>query len=185
MATKKDLEAAADYFAESDAVVEGTANASSFIKLKDGESVVIAFAKKKPLSFKQVWINDQNRSEIYDEDKHDGMRPSGRHLFSVVDINAGLKPSVLECANGVYDIVKSALVKYGFASSFEFIRKGTGTDTEYRLMLEEKLDEDQYAAIEGVEHIDLDEVLAAKSSDTQSKGEPSRKEKKANPWEKK
>jgi len=186
MATKKDLEAAADYFAESDKVTDETSG-GDFFRLKDGEKKTVVFVKAKPLSFKQVWLNDQNRSEIFDESKHDGMRPSGRHLLSLVVIDEvkGIVPQVLEASNDVKDKVKKVVIKYGWDTSFEIEREGTGTDSVYTILFEAKLEEEQYEAVMGAEHASLEKVLEAKSSDTQSKGEPSRKEKKANPWEKK
>lgn len=177
------LEEAESIFGVSDKVAEETkGGGGNFIKLADGESVVLVFQKRAPLSYKEVWDPAANRSEIYDPDKHDGMRPRGKFMFSVARVEAdGLHAAVLECGAELYHDIKQELMKREFSAAFELTRKGEAKETKYRFTFEEQLSDEQMEAVSAVEWLSLEEVFGAKSGDKPAAAAP----KKANPWGKK
>jgi frataxin-like iron-binding protein CyaY len=170
-----------DMFADSDQVAKETSG-GKYLRLKEGQSVVVVFPKKKPLAFKQVWLAAEGKSEVYDADKHDGMRPSGRFMFSVAVVGPdGPEPMILECGVGLYEEIKVALQKYKFDATFELRRVGSGKDTEYKVLFENRLDADQVEALAAVEHHDLDAAFAESKSGKAQESE-AKPAKKANPW---
>ena len=178
---KLDETSADTLFGAADKTAEATkGGGGNFIKLDDGESVLLVFEKRAPHDYLEVWNPTENRSEMYDAEKHDGMRPRGKYTFSVARLTPdGLEPALLDVGNEVYHDVKTELIKRGFASSFELTRKGEKKETKYRFSFEEALGDEQMGLVGAVEWLDPAE---AKSGGSKDDAEP--KSKKANPWKK-
>ena len=167
-------------FGDADKTAEETkGGGGNFVKLADGESAVLVFEKRKPVDYKEVWNPAANRSEFYDAEAHDGMRPRGKFMFSVAVVTPdGLTPALLDVGSDVYHDIKAELIKRGFESAFELMRKGEGKETKYRFSFEDKLTDEQMGAVAAVEFLSPEEALAAKSGG----GAQAPSEKKKNPW---
>ena len=168
-------------FGDSDkTAAETKGGGGNFIKLADGESAVLVFEKRKPVDYKEVWNPTSNRSEFYNETEHDGMRPRGKFMFSVCTVTPdGLEPGLLDVGAEVYGDIKAELIKRGFESAFEFLRKGEGKETKYRFSFEDKLTDEQLEAVAAVEFLSPEEALAQKTGGAAPSGGG---EKKKNPW---
>jgi len=177
---KLDETSADTLFGASDKTAEATkGGGGNFIKLDDGESVLLVFQRRAPLDYLEVWNPTENRSEMYDAEKHDGLRPRGKYTFSVARLGeGGLEPALLDVGNDVYHDVKAELIKRGFGSSFELTRKGEKKDTKYRFTFEESLSDEQMEVVGAVEWLDPAEAKSGKDSESEPKS------KKSNPWKK-
>lgn len=176
MSNEKEFEA---MFGESDQTQKETASTGLFIRLKDGEEVDVYFPMIKVFSYKTVWNTKESRSEIYDEDKHSGERPSGRHRFVVAKLTeSGPAPSILEVSNDLYETIKNMLKKKGFSRSYTISRTGSGmNDTKYTVINNDPLEDEQLEVLKELEWPDHTK-LDGSDSEEPSNEKPQKK----SPW---
>jgi len=101
-----------------------------FVRLKDGESVVGLFCGE-PHSYETVWTG--KASELYDEQKHAGMKPT---LRIALNFFTGGAMKVIDLNATTFRKLCQARHKYGLDKLFEVSRHGNGVDTEYSILLE-------------------------------------------------
>lgn len=177
MSNEKEFEA---MFGDSDQILKET-DTGLFVRLKDGEEVDLYFEPIPVFSYKIVWIGGTNgNSEIYDESKHSGERPSGKHRFVVARLTEnGPEPAILEVSNQVYEMIKDLLKRKGFGRSYTYTRKGTGTDTKYFLVNNDPLSDEQLEVLKSLKWPDHTKLGG---DDEEPSNEKSDAPKKKSPW---
>lgn len=130
-----------------------------FVRLKDGDKVHLAFPRP-PFAYRQVWNKRENRSEIYDPEVHDGVKPTGRFAFPVFEPVAGkaeYTPKIFDASGETYDAIKKARKKYGARYLYEVERTGsTMNDTKYTVMPERELKPKEIEYLRGLEPLDAE-----------------------------
>jgi len=142
-----------------------------WLRLQDGESVRVVFLTP-PVGYRQVWLGDH--SELYDPEKHDGKRPSGRFYYSVAVAVPGAKaykPAVFDASGEAFENIDAALTKHGAITVFELKRKGTGTKTKYACLYERALEGEELEVVSAVEPIDAQAILDAQRANEKGDGE--------------
>lgn len=135
-----------------------TKSGGTWIRLKDGEKALMVFPVP-PFSYRQVWNQKENCSEIYDPDKHDGVRPQGRFAFPVFEPVTGVREysaKIFDASGETFDKIKACRDKYGPKHLYEVTRKGTGTDTQYQVLPERELKEAEIEYLKGLELLDAE-----------------------------
>lgn len=150
----------------------------AFIRLKDGDSALMVFPVK-PFDYKQVWCGDH--SEIYDPEKHDGMRPQGRFAFPVFEPVAGKQeytPKIFDASGETFDTIYAVRNKYGAKYLFEVTRKGSGTDTKYQVLPERELKPKEVEYLRGLEPLDAEAITMGDESPSEPADVPTG----SDPW---
>lgn len=135
-----------------------TRSSGGFARLEgDGDKLLMVFPAA-PFGYRQVWNQRENKSEIYDPDKHDGVRPTGRFAFPVFVLpdpkKAEYEAMVFDASGQTFDAIKSVREKYGPATLFEVKREGTGKKTKYHVLFERELKEKEVEYLKGLELAD-------------------------------
>lgn len=167
-----------DGWEDADEVRDDT-KGGDYVRLKDGDDVIVVFPEK-PFAYRQVWLTAENRSELYDPEKHDGMRPQGRFMFPVF-VKTGeteYTPKLFDASGETYDTIKKVLKKYTPKAVFELSREGSGTDTKYSVLLERKLEGGELDHVSSLEPLDAEKAVLGGES------EPSTTPEGGDPWDK-
>lgn len=130
-----------DDWGEAQSTRDETKNTGTWIRLKDGEKALMVFPVP-PFAYRQVWLQSENRSEIFDADKHDGLRPQGRFAFPVFEPITGAKEydaKIFDVSGETFDKIVACRKKYGAGYLYEVTRVGSGTDTQYQVLPEREL----------------------------------------------
>lgn len=138
-----------------------------FLRLKDGEEALVVFPGK-PFAYRQVWNQRENKSEIYDPAKHDGLRPQGRFSFPVFCPVPGKKEyeaKVFDASGETFDTIKDCRTEYGPATLYKVKRKGSGTDTKYNVMFSRPLSEAEIEHIKSLQPLDVEALTLGTGRD--------------------
>lgn len=160
---------------------EDTQSAGVWLRLKrDGEKALMVFPVP-PYAYRQVWNQKEQRSEIYDPDRHDGQKPSGRFAFPVFEPVPGKKEytaKIFTVSGELYDLIVAVRKKYGSTQLYEVTRKGSGTDTKYQVLPERPLAEKEIKYLRSLEPLDAKAlILDGNSADDKPSAPPA-----ADPW---
>lgn len=139
--------------------VRNETKGGQFIRLKAGDKVQVVFPVA-PFAYRSVWVGDH--SEIYDPDKHDGKRPSGRFAFPVFEPVPGKQeytPKIFDASGETYDAIKKCRGKYGPKHLYEIERTGSGlNDTKYTVLPERELKEEEIEYLRTLTPLDAEEI---------------------------
>lgn len=114
----------------------------TWLRLKQDKEKALIVLPAPPFAYKQVWLEAEGRSEIYDANKHDGIRPQGRFAFPVFQPITGSKEyegKIFDASGEAFDTIKTVRDKFGSRYLYELTRNGTGTKTKYSLLPEREL----------------------------------------------
>ena len=143
----------------------------TWIRLEDGEKALVVFPVP-PFDYRQVFNEKEKRSEIYDPDKHDGQRPSGRFAFPVFTPLAGsheYEPKIFDASGETFDAIKAARKKYGAKYLYEITRKGSGTKTKYQVLPERELKPKEVAYLKTLELLDAKALTLGEGGTNETK----------------
>ena len=149
-----------------------------YLRLKDGEKALVVFPSA-PYAYRQVWLGDG--SEIYDPDKHDGMRPSGRFAFAVFCPVPGQKayePKLFDASGECFDTILEVRTKYGPRHLYEIARKGAGLDTKYTVLPERELAEGEITYLKTLTPLDAEALTVGSPSEDAGPDAPTA----SDPW---
>jgi len=116
--------------------------AGLFVRLPESGSKVVGVFLGDPEQRKVVWID--GKSSVYSPTNHKGEKAKTRWLMNFFDLEQeDLK--IFEMSNQTFEnlleIRDKYEDKYGFENcSFEIKRSGTGLETKYSILFEDKLD---------------------------------------------
>ena len=137
----------------------------TFLRLKEGEECELVFPKQ-PFGFRQVWLQSENRSEIYDPAKHDGLRPSGRFAFPVFVLQGEQwAPQLFQASGEAYDEIREAIEEDGPACLYRLRRKGAGKETKYRVKMLRKLTDGEVETLRGKQLVDAEAIVMGREDD--------------------
>lgn len=150
-----------------------------YIRLKDGEEAIVVLPFK-PFPYRQVWLNSENRSEIYDPEKHDGMRPQGRFMFACFQQTGETtyEAKAFDASGEAYDVIREAVAEYGTKTVFKLKRKGSGTDTKYLLHYKRDLEGGELDHVQSLEPLDAEIMALGNDDDEEATDTPEG----TNPW---
>lgn len=140
----------------------------AFVKLADGKSALLVFPSA-PHAYRQVWTGSS--SEMYDPDKHDGMRPTGRFAFACFELaESGQEytAKIFDASGETYDAIKKGRKKYGARTLFEVTRSGDGLKTKYSVLFERALSDDEVEYIKSLEPLDAEAIMSGGGSSSES-----------------
>lgn len=158
-----------------------TKSTGAFIRLKDGEKALLVFPVA-PFDYRQVWNPKENKSEIYDSAKHDGMRPTGRFAFPVFEPVPNAREytaKIFDASGETFDKIKACREKYGPKYLYEITRKGSGKDTQYSVLPERELKDEEIKYLRSLQPLDAEAMTIGSGS---ASSEPSDTPTGNDPW---
>jgi len=143
-----------------------------FVKLQDGDKIVGAFCGE-PKMRRVVWTGSGYEDFDPGNPNHNDLRPGIRaKLNFYVPSEASMK--IIEGGGVWFETLLKVRAKYGLENwLFEVERHGTGTDTKYTIMPEEKISDELKKEIAQTDLLELDSGKSSGRAPAERKPRPS------------